>query len=324
MTDNAVEGESQSHPVIFLLGPTASGKTAASILLAKAMDAEIISVDSALVYRHMNIGTAKPNALEQDGVPHHLIDICDPDEPYSAARFCEDALTVIEQIHSKGKQALLTGGTMLYFQALEQGIAPMPVANPEIRERLNKQAEAIGWPAMHEQLREVDPDAAARIHPNDPQRLQRALEVFELTGQSLTTLQAKTKPLLAVPPIKFALVPADRAWLHNRIELRFQQMLDAGFLDEVRSLMQQYSLNENLPSMRSVGYRQAWQYCVGDIDHDTMVAKAQAATRQLAKRQLTWIRGMDNLSQLSCDTLSPEQQAEYMKLTIESGLSLRR
>lgn len=296
--------------VVFLLGPTASGKTSCSIELAKALDAEIISVDSALVYRGMDIGTAKPDMDERAGVEHHLIDICSPENAYSAARFCKEALQTIDDVHRRGKRALLTGGTMLYFNALEKGIAPLPDADPEIRAKLSEQGQKLGWPAMHERLAVVDADAASRIHPNDPQRIQRALEVHELTGTALSELQKQTHPLLPVPPIKFALVPDDRAWLHARIARRFELMLDQGFLDEVQNLRATYSLHADLPSMRSVGYRQAWEYLDGEVSRDTMVERAEAATRQLAKRQITWIRSMQSLCKIGCDTLSVKQQVD--------------
>jgi len=299
-------------PVIFLLGPTACGKTACSVHIAKQLNADIVSVDSALVYKGMDIGTAKPDLHERAGVAHHLIDVCDPDDAYSVARFCDDALQAIKNIESRGKVALLTGGTMLYFNALEKGIAPLPDANAEIRSKLTEQAKSIGWPALHAKLAEVDPIAAQRIHPNDPQRLQRALEVHELTGQALSDLQKNTEPFLAVPPLKFALLPESRAWLHKRIGLRFEQMLHTGFLDEMRSLKATYTLHEELPSMRSVGYRQAWQHLAGEYDLDTMIARAEAATRQLAKRQITWIRGMDTLNLLSCDKMTLEEQVQQV------------
>ncbi len=308
---------SDEQAVLFLLGPTACGKTSCSIQLAQSINAEIISVDSALVYRGMNIGTAKPSLQEQDGVPHHLIDVCDPDEAFSVARFCDAALLSIKDVHARGKRALLTGGTMLYFNALEKGIAPLPDADAATRTALSQQAEKIGWPAMHEKLARVDPAAAARIHPNDPQRLQRALEVYELTGSALSELQKQTKPLLDTPPIKFALVPDDRAWLHKRIEYRFNQMLDNGFLDEVRQLRAEYQLHPAMPSMRSVGYRQAWEHLAGETDLATMTNRASAATRQLAKRQITWIRSMDALQKISCDKASVTQQVDYVLHQLE-------
>lgn len=302
--------------VLFLLGPTACGKTSCSIKLAEQLNAEIISVDSALVYKDMDIGTAKPDIIERAGITHHLIDVCTPDEAYSVARFCDDALATIDDVHTRGKRALLTGGTMLYFNALEKGIASLPDASPAVRETLSAEATRIGWQAMHAKLEQIDPIAAARIHPNDPQRLQRALEVYELTGQTLTDLQKNTQSRLGCAPIKFALFPNDRAWLHERISRRFKLMLENGFLDEVMALQKKYSLHADLPSMRSVGYRQAWEYISGAVDQNTMVEKAQAATRQLAKRQITWIRSMEALQLVACDSLDVEQQASLVMNTI--------
>ncbi len=304
--------------VVFLLGPTAAGKTASSLQLAKQLNAEIISVDSALVYKHMDIGTAKPSLVEQQQVPHHLIDLCSPVEAYSVARFIEDASDSIKSVQAKGKVALLTGGTMMYFNALEYGIAPMPDADEQVREALTVQALQIGWPAMHDKLKSVDPVAAAKIHPNDPQRIQRALEVYELSGEPLSELQKQTQSNLSVEPIKIALMPESRSWLHERIERRFGLMLDAGFIDEVSQLQQQYQLNSNLPSMRSVGYRQALGFLNDEYDHQTMCDKAVAATRQLAKRQMTWIRGMQNLNLIACDELNTEKQVSTM-LKIADG-----
>ncbi len=297
-----------SRAVLFLLGPTAAGKTAASLALVSHMDAEIISVDSALVYRGMDIGTAKPDSHERAKVAHHLIDICDPEEPYSVARFCEDALAAIEDIQSRGKVAILTGGTMLYFNALEKGIAKLPDANQAIRQALEQEAAHVGWSAMHKKLAEVDACSAARIHPNDPQRLQRALEVHQITGEPLSELQKNTSPLLTTPPVKFALLPESRAWLHERIARRFKLMIEDGFLDEVAMLKSRPGVHKELPSMRSVGYRQALEHLDGQYDIDTMVEKSIVATRQLAKRQFTWIRGMDNLHPVICDQGDTEQQ----------------
>lgn len=307
---------SDVSPVIFLLGPTACGKTSCSIELATRLNAEIISVDSALVYKGMNIGTAKPDMSERAGVVHHLIDLCTPDVAYSVARFCKDALAAIDDVHSRGKLALLTGGTMLYFNALEHGIAPLPDASPEVRKTISAEAERVGWNAMHRRLELVDSDAAARIHPNDPQRIQRALEVHEITGVALSELQKNTRPMLSTPPIKFALMPDNRAWLHKRISKRFGLMLQSGFLDEVAGLCRNYDIHSDLPSMRSVGYRQALAYLDGVDDIDTMTSKVEAATRQLAKRQMTWIRGMSNLHLISCDTLELQGQVEQIITTI--------
>ena len=306
-------------PVIFLMGATACGKTALSLSLARALDAEIVSVDSALVYRGLDVGTAKPSAQELATVPHHLIDICDPWEVYSAASFCNDALQVIQDIQRRGKRVLMVGGTMLYFKALEEGLARLPDANSEVRSRLLEEAEAVGWAALHAQLQEVDPVAAARIHPNDPQRIQRALEVYRITGQAMSRLQADTHSLLERPPVKFALVPSDRQWLHDRIEARFRLMIDNGFMDEMQLLRGNPLIQEQLPAMRSVGYRQAWEHldllAVNDDaavrgDDSVWIEKAVAATRQLAKRQLTWLRGMNEVNDIACDLLSQASQEE--------------
>lgn len=295
--------------VVFLMGATASGKTALSFSLADKLNAEIISVDSALVYRGMDIGTAKPSRAEQVAVPHHLIDVCDPWDSYSAARFCKDALAVIDDIHSRGKRVLLVGGTVLYFKALEEGLAVLPDADADVRKSLLEQAQINGWTSLHEELQRVDPVAAARIHPNDPQRLQRALEVYRLTGVAISELQANTKSLLALPPIKFVLAPDNRAWLHARIAQRFASMIDDGFMQEMQTLRQEPRIHGQLPAMRSVGYRQAWEHLESDsVENLLWIAKANAATRQLAKRQLTWLRGMSDVTIIGCDTLSLSEQ----------------
>lgn len=307
-------------PVLFLLGPTACGKTAASLQLAEQLDGEIVSVDSSLVYRQLDIGTAKPGQAERRRVAHHLIDICDPQNPYSVARFCADALAAIADIQSRGRLPLLTGGTMLYFNALEHGLAPLPAADPELRQALAEEAAQRGWPALHAELAKVDPIAAARIHVNDPQRLQRALEVYRLTGEPLSRLQQKTEPLLACKPVKFALMPASRQWLHKRIALRFQAMLTRGLLDEVRALRGIDGMHAELPAMRSVGYRQAWQHLNGEYNEATLVERGIAATRQLAKRQMTWMRGMRGLHTVPCDTLPEAGQVRSILKTLASDL----
>jgi len=303
------------------MGPTACGKTALSLSLAKHLNAEIISVDSALVYKGLDIGTAKPSLQEQATVPHHLIDVREAWQTYSAAEFCDDANRLINDIHARGKRALLVGGTMLYFKALEQGIADLPAADEAVRAELVLKAERLGWQALHDQLRAVDPQSAQRIHPNDPQRLQRALEVYQLTGQPLSELQNRTRSALQSAPIKFALVPTDRAWLHERIERRFREMVNHGFIDEVQALRQQPLMSPELPAMRSVGYRQAWQYLDELNDNpstspDDWVLKAVAATRQLAKRQLTWLRSMQGVTRLDCNTLSQTQQLAALSETL--------
>ena len=318
----------ENLPVIFLMGATACGKTELSLSIARKLDAEIISVDSALVYRGLDIGTAKPSLEERQVVPHHLIDICEPWEIYSAARFCDDALQAIDDIRQRGKRVLLVGGTMLYFKALEEGLAKLPDADSAVRQSLMEEAERVGWAAMHEQLQAVDPQAAARIHPNDPQRLQRALEVYRITGVPMSRLQAETVSLLDRPPLKFALVPDNRDWLHRRIALRFSQMLDNGFLDEMRRLRQDSAIHAELPAMRSVGYRQAWEHMdeqdvnepmAGSQNDDAWVERAIAATRQLAKRQLTWLRGMNNVSLIACDSLSVAAQEQVMLSVINEA-----
>lgn len=292
--------------VIFLMGPTASGKTALAMALQQALPVEIISVDSALIYRGMDIGSAKPTADELTQVPHHLIDIRDPAESYSAADFRSDALRLIADIQHRGNIPLLVGGTMLYFKALLDGISPLPEAQPEVRQQLEQEAEKLGWAELHRQLAEVDPVSAARIHPNDPQRINRALEVYRITGQSLTELTAQKGEPFAYPVHQFAIAPQDRAVLHQRIALRYVQMLDSGFEDEVRVLKQRPDLHLDLPSMRCVGYRQMWQYLDGECSYDEMVQRGIAATRQLAKRQLTWLRSWQQLTWLSSDVATEE------------------
>ncbi len=283
------------RPILTLMGPTASGKTKAAIELAKTFPIEIVNVDSALIYRGMDIGTAKPEPDLLKKVPHHLIDIRDPSEPYSVANFVEDALTVIQKIESKGGLPLLTGGTMLYFKALITGISELPEANDNIRQKIKAEAEKKGWAWCHDKLKTIDSEAALRIHPNDTQRIQRALEVYEITGQSLSDLQQASKPNENFQWFQTAILPSDRLWLHERIARRFQVMLKQGFVEEVKALQQREDLHESLPSMRAVGYRQIWQYLEGQYDYDTMVQKGIAATRQLAKRQLTWLRNWSGL-----------------------------
>lgn len=277
------------------MGPTASGKTALAIELVKNYDCEIISVDSALIYQQMDVGSAKPDAAELAVAPHHLIDIIDPAESYSAADFRKDALLKIEDIISRGKTPLLVGGTMMYFKALIEGLSPLPGANEEIRAQIAAEAQADGWQALHDQLNEIDPVAAARIHPNDPQRLARALEVFRISGQSLTELTKVKSDAFPYEAIQFAIAPNDRKVLHKAIETRFKAMLGLGFVEEVKKLKSRDDLHLELPSMRCVGYRQCWQYLDGEYDYETMVEKAIVATRQLAKRQLTWLRGWPDL-----------------------------
>ena len=277
--------------IISLMGPTASGKTAYAMALYDKYPIDIISVDSALIYRGMDIGSAKPTKEEQLKYPHKLIDICDPAESYSAANFRHDAIVEIEKSLSNGRTPLLVGGTMLYFKALIEGLSPLPAANSDIRDQIEEKANRLGWQAIHEELKKVDPVSAQRIHPNDPQRLNRALEVYLITGKSLTELTKESGDPLPYDIMQLAIMPEDRAELHQRIEQRFLQMLDQGFEDEVKKLMQRPDLHLNLPSIRCVGYRQMWEYLNGDTSYDEMVFKGICATRQLAKRQITWLRG---------------------------------
>ena len=278
-------------PVIFLMGPTASGKTDLALNLYDHMDVEIISVDSALIYREMNIGTAKPDRETLEKYPHALVDILDPTEVYSASDFAEDARQLIDQAHRKGKLPVLVGGTILYFKALAEGLAKLPEANAEIRAEIEAQAEQEGWPAVHARLAKLDPASGERLGPNDQQRIQRALEVFLMTGRSIDSHWQEQQTLeLPWNVIPIALMPEDRAQLHQRIELRFNQMLEQGFEAEVVRLRERGDLNLNLPSMRCVGYRQMWQYLDGELDWQEMHHKGVVATRQLAKRQMTWLR----------------------------------
>jgi tRNA dimethylallyltransferase len=291
---------------IFLMGPTASGKTGVAVDLISRLPVEIISVDSALVFKDMNIGTAKLDAATLAKAPHHLIDIIEPTSAYSAANFRTDALRLMADITERSKIPLLVGGTMLYFKALQEGLSGLPEANPEVRARLDARAAFIGWPAMHEKLALVDPITAARLEPNDTQRIQRALEVFELTGEAMSTLYARqTSEVLPYNLLKIALVPSDRKVLHERIAIRFEQMLKDGFVDEVKQLIAKYpSLTPESTSMRCVGYRQALEHLAGEYDLAELRDRGIFATRQLAKRQLTWLRGMDDTIELDC--LNPQ------------------
>ncbi|HLT64395.1 MAG TPA: tRNA (adenosine(37)-N6)-dimethylallyltransferase MiaA [Pseudohongiella sp.] len=283
------------------MGPTASGKTALAIDLVQRFPMEIISVDSAQIYRDMDIGTGKPDAETLAIAPHRLIDFLDPAEAYSAARFCTDARREMADIRAKGRIPLLVGGTMLYFKALRDGLATMPSADPEIRAKIEAQAAAEGWAAVHAELAKVDPVAAARIHPNDPQRLQRALEVYLVSGQSLTEWQQQAKQQSGQMNeddeslLFLGIQPSDRAVLHERIAQRFRSMVELGLTDEVAKLKARGDLHLGLPSMRSVGYRQVWQYLDGDYGYDAMMERGIIATRQLAKRQITWLRSWGDL-----------------------------
>ncbi|WP_346777883.1 tRNA (adenosine(37)-N6)-dimethylallyltransferase MiaA [Paraburkholderia sp. Ac-20340] len=307
-------------PVACLLGPTASGKTAAALEFAaqskaRGREVEIVSVDSALVYREMDIGTAKPSAAERAAAVHHLIDIVDPADAYSAANFRADALRVTGEIVARGNLPLLVGGTMLYYKALTQGLSDLPTADAAVRAQLDADAERDGWPALHARLAEVDAPTAARLAPNDSQRIQRALEIFLLTGQPMSTLLAAPRQPAAndeaarYRAVPIALEPSDRAVLHKRIEQRFDAMLAGGLIDEVTALRARGDLNADLPSMRCVGYRQAWEYLDGEIDYATMRDKGVFATRQLCKRQLTWLRAMPERIVVDCCAADVTAQA---------------
>jgi tRNA dimethylallyltransferase len=280
-----------SRRAVLLMGPTGSGKTDLAVQLTEQLPLEIISVDSALVYRGMDIGTAKPALATRDRVPHHLIDIRDPAAGYSVGEFLIDAQRAMLDIWSRGRQPLLVGGTMMYFHALTAGIAELPEADLAVRAGIDAQAEREGWAAVHQELAEVDPQAAARIHVNDPQRIQRALEVYRVTGQSITKLQQERVSVFAdVNLIEIALAPLERSGLHTKIELRFRAMLEAGFVEEVRRLYERGDLSPEHPSMRAVGYRQLWRYLAGVSSLNEATDQAIVATRQLAKRQMTWLR----------------------------------
>ena len=298
-----------------LAGPTASGKTAAALAIVEALTGvrtvEIISVDSALVYRGMDIGTAKPTPAERAQVPHHLIDIIDPSQAYSAARFVVDAQQLITDIHARGHLPLLVGGTMLYFKALFEGLDAMPAADREVRAALNAQCERDGLHALYKELQRVDPVTAARLKPADQQRIQRALEVFRVSGKPLSSFHTD-KPQRALPPL-ISLEPSDRAWLHQRIEYRFMQMLEQGLVSEVRNLGNRGDLTADMPSMRCVGYRQTWE-CLVEDDLFTLPERGIAATRQLAKRQLTWLRSMPQRQVVACDAADALAQVTALAL----------
>jgi tRNA dimethylallyltransferase len=293
---------------IFLMGPTASGKTGLAVELVQRLPLAIVSVDSAMVYRGMDIGTAKPDAATLAVAPHRLIDIRDPAQSYSAAEFRADAVGEMESICRQGSSPLLVGGTMLYFRALERGLSDLPGAEPELRAELAAQAGRIGWPAMHERLARIDPAAAARIHPNDPQRIQRALEVYELSGRSLSELCSRGAEARADYRFLKILLAPPREVLHRRIEQRFRHMLDQGFLNEVKRLRDRGDLDPRLPAMRAVGYRQAWSHLEGELSASEWVERAMAATRQYAKRQLTWLRSERHVQWI--DPLGPDAVAQ--------------
>ncbi|HUP28768.1 MAG TPA: tRNA (adenosine(37)-N6)-dimethylallyltransferase MiaA [Usitatibacter sp.] len=307
---------------VFLLGPTASGKTAVALALAERIPLEIVSVDSAQVYRRMDVGTAKPDAAERARVPHHLIDIVDPTDAFSAGRFREAALKLVPEIHARGRIPLFAGGTMLYFRALTRGLANLPQAQPAIRAEIEERATRLGWPALHAELAGVDAISAARLLPTDGQRIQRALEVHRVSGTALSELQAR-EPAQPLPfdALRIAIEPGQRSELHSRIATRFRAMLAAGLVDELAALQQRYALTRELPSMRAVGYRQAWDVLAGDAPAATLEARGIAATRQLAKRQLTWMRSMDDVERFDC--LRPDLAAAVAR-RVDDFLSLPR
>ena len=302
---------------IFLMGPTASGKTDLAIQLRQQLPVEVISVDSALIYRGMDIGTAKPSKAELALAPHRLIDICDPAESYSAANFRTDALREMQEISAQGKIPLLVGGTMLYYKALLEGLSPLPSADEKVRSEIEAKAALIGWGGLHQELSKIDPISAQRINPNDSQRINRALEVFYLTGKTLTELTAQKGEALPYNILQFAIAPEQREVLHLRIEQRFHKMIELGFQQEVEKLYRRPDLNENLPSIRCVGYRQMWEYLRGDYDHDEMVFRGICATRQLAKRQITWLRGWTSPIQW-LDSLQPAQALEKVLASVST------
>ncbi|MBX9445323.1 tRNA (adenosine(37)-N6)-dimethylallyltransferase MiaA [Dickeya chrysanthemi] len=307
------EFETAQHPpAIFIMGPTASGKTALAMALREHLPVELISVDSALIYRGMDIGTAKPSQEELVRAPHRLLDILDPAEAYSAADFRRDALQAMAEVTAAGRIPLLVGGTMLYFKALLEGLSPLPSADARVRQEIEQRARNEGWEALHRQLSVIDPVAAARIHPNDPQRLSRALEVFFVSGNTLTELTKTSGEALPYRVHQFAIAPATRELLHERIALRFRQMLESGFEAEARALFARPDLNPALPSIRCVGYRQMWSYLSGEIDYDEMVYRGICATRQLAKRQMTWLRGWEEVRWLDSD-----QPVEALRTVIQ-------
>lgn len=311
-----------SPPVIFIMGPTASGKTDLAVELVRRLPCDIISVDSAMVYRGMDIGTAKPGPDVLAQAPHRLIDILDPAVAYSAAQFRADALREIEAIHAAGRIPLLVGGTMLYFRALQHGLSALPSADAEVREAIDAEARERGWGVLHQRLAQVDPAAAARIHPNDPQRIQRALEVHQLTGRPLSSFftgQVTSMPALRGTLIKVVMAPGDRSLMRRRIETRFNEMLERGLIREVEALYQRGDLERELPSIRSVGYRQVWEYLSDEFSYSAMVERATTATRQLAKRQLTWLRREESAQWF--DSLQPmafNSAIEYIEVAMKT------
>ncbi|MDP8099611.1 tRNA (adenosine(37)-N6)-dimethylallyltransferase MiaA [Pasteurella atlantica] len=309
----------QKPLAIFLMGPTASGKTDLAIQLRKNLPVEVISVDSALIYKGMDIGTAKPTKQELAQAPHRLIDIIDPEESYSVANFCEDARQEMAEITTAGKIPLLVGGTMLYYKGLVEGLSPLPSSQPEIRERIQAKAEKIGWVELHKELLSIDPVAGQRINENDSQRIGRALEVFYISGKTMTELIAQKGEILPYDVLQFAISPQDRAILHQRIEQRFHKMIDLGFKQEVERLFERKDLHIDLPSIRCVGYRQMWEHLQGDISLDDAIFKGICATRQLAKRQITWLRGWKSEIEW-LDSLELDNSYIKMKKIIELKL----
>ncbi|GAA4362509.1 tRNA (adenosine(37)-N6)-dimethylallyltransferase MiaA [Kangiella marina] len=297
------------------MGPTASGKTDLAMRLVKDHQCDIISVDSAMVYKGLDIGSAKPSAEELAQAPHRLIDICDPSEPYSAAQFRDDALREMAAIVNNGRTPLLVGGTMLYYKALLEGMSNLPDSDPDIRKALQQRLDDKGLPSLHQELASVDPESAQRIHENDPQRTLRALEVFQITGKSLTQLhQEQQQQEFPYHVTQIAVAPDDRAYLHQRIETRFKLMMEQGFLDEVKALHQRHDLNSELPAIRSVGYRQMWQYLEGELGLDEAVERGIIATRQLAKRQFTWLRSWSDLHWVNSQRPLPEIYQDVTQL----------
>jgi len=321
-TPPAPEARRTPPPAILLMGPTASGKTAVALRLARELPCEIISVDSAQVYKGMDVGTAKPDAETLKAAPHHLIDVIEPHERYSAARFRDDALALMREVTERDRIPLLVGGTMMYYQALTEGLNELPEADPMIRMMIDTMAEEQGWPAVHARLARVDPETAARLEPNDSQRVQRALEIYLLTNQPMSKLLAKPKYVyFPYTPIRIALVPSDREVLHMRIAQRFDAMLAAGLVAELKNLRSEYGLDAGMPSMRCVGYRQAWDHLEGRISAADLREQGIAATRQLAKRQLTWLRSMQNLTEFDCLAENLDELVlEYVRRELEAQL----
>ncbi len=299
------------------MGPTASGKSALAATLAGHFPVEIISVDSAQIYRGMDIGTAKPSVAERRSVPHHLIDIVDPTGSYSAAQFRSDAVRLISEITARGRIPLLVGGTMLYFKALREGLSELPESDAAVRARIDAEAAVCGWPAMHAELAKIDASTAMRLMPNDAQRIQRALEIYRVTGKPMSQLLGQTRSALPFRLLELALVPSDRGELHRRIEFRFDAMLEHGLVEELRALRERYALRPGLPSMRCVGYRQVWQHVEGEFGRDELRDRGTFATRQLAKRQLTWLRAMKTVRSFDCLAEDLDAQAlDYVRRDI--------